>query len=346
MTMNGDVTPGGLATTYQFEYRPVGYAGTPTNAPLSPAAAGYGSGAHGVSATTTNVNPNFAYEYRLVATNALGSHVGQFKSFTISPPAPPAPPSGGGSGGSGSLNLGVTVSAAKTTLAPNETVEIRVTVAHKSGSVSATQLWALIALPADATLLGAPAVDRGSGCTGATQLSCYLELLTPSVSTVVRFSINVGGVGSKVVTARLTQLQTDTVASDNSASLSLDVRAPAVPIPAAPSGGGSTAAVKVLTGTNRANTLNGTAGRDVLRGLGGNDRLFGRGGADRLLGGLGNDRLVGGPGADILEGGAGRDTVESRDGTRDVVRCGPGRDWVVADRLDWVASDCELVRRR
>ena len=43
MTVYGDITPGGLATTYQFEYRPVGYAGTPTNTPLSPAAAGYGS---------------------------------------------------------------------------------------------------------------------------------------------------------------------------------------------------------------------------------------------------------------------------------------------------------------
>jgi hypothetical protein len=347
MTVNGTVMPGGLATTYQFEYRPVGYAGAPTNTPLAPADAGYGTGAHGVTATTTNVNPNFAYEYRLVATNALGSHVGEFKSFTISPAAPPTtPPSGGGGGGAGgSLNLGVTVSGAKTTLAPNETVEIRVTVAHKSGTVSATQLVALIGLPADAKLLGAPAVDRGSGCTGTTQLSCYLEFLPPAATTVVRFSINVGAVGGKVVTARVLQLQTDTIAGDNSASVSLDVRAPAVPIPAAP-GSGVMGPVKFLTGTKRANTLNGSAGRDVLRGLGGNDRLFGRGGSDRLFGGLGNDRLVGGPGADTLEGGPGRDVLETRDGTRDIVRCGPGRDTAIADRSDWVGQDCELVRRR
>ena len=238
------------------------------------------------------------------------------------------------------------VSAAKTTLAPNETVELRVTVTHRSGNLSATQLRALIALPADATLAGPPAFDRGSGCTGSAQLNCYLDFLAPAASTVIRFSINVGGIGGKVVTARTQQLQTDTDARDNSASVSLDVRAPAVPIPAAPGSGGSTGAVKVITGTNRANTLNGTAGRDVLRGLGGNDRLFGRGGADRLYGGLGNDRLVGGPGADIIEGGPGRDTVEARDKTRDVVRCGPGRDTVVADKADWVARDCETVRRR
>jgi Ca2+-binding RTX toxin-like protein len=166
------------------------------------------------------------------------------------------------------------------------------------------------------------------------------------VTTVVRFSINVGGIGGKVITAQVFQLQTDTVPTDNSASVSLDVRAPAVPIPAAPGGGASAGTIKVLTGTNRANTLNGTAGRDVLRGLGGNDRLFGRAGADRLFGGSGNDRLVGGPGVDILEGGLGRDLIETRDRTRDVVRCGPGRDTALADRLDWVAQDCEIVRRR
>ncbi len=350
MTVYGDVTPGGLATTYQFEYRPVGSTVTPTKTPLAPASAGYGAAAQAVTATTTNVNPNFAYEYRLVATNSLGSHVGQFNSFTISPPAPPAPPpsSGGGTSSSGgSLNLGVTVSTAKATLVPNETVEIRVTVAHKGGTaLSATQLRALIGLPVDTFLLGPPAYDRGSGCTGTTQLNCNLDFLAPAATTVVRFSINVGGVGNKVITARLLQLQTDTVPGDNSASVALDVRAPAVPAPAAPRTGAGTGTVKTLNGTSRANTLNGTAGRDVLRGLGGNDRLFGRGGVDRLFGGLGNDRLVGGPGADTLEGGPGRDLLEARDGARDVLRCGPGRDTVVADRLDWVARDCELVRRR
>ena len=350
MTVYGDVTAGGLATTYQFEYRPVGSTVTPTKTPLSPADAGYGTSAHGVTATTTNVNPNFAYEYRLVATNSLGSYVGQFNSFTISPPTPPPSSGGGGSGGGGSggggsLNLGVTVSAAKTTLAPNETVELRVTVTHRSGNLSATQLRALIALPADATLAGPPAFDRGSGCTGSAQLNCYLDFLAPAASTVIRFSINVGGVGGKVVTAR-TPATPDRHRRARQLGLRLARRSrPAVPIPAAPGSGGSAGAVKVITGTNRANTLYGSAGRDVLRGLGGNDRLFGRGGADRLYGGLGNDRLVGGPGADILEGGPGRDTVEARDKTRDVVRCGPGRDTVVADKADWVARDCETVRR-
>jgi Ca2+-binding RTX toxin-like protein len=203
---------------------------------------------------------------------------------------------------------------------------------------------ALIALPAGATLSGPPAYERGSGCIGSASIDCYLEFLPPTASTVVRFSIDVGVAGTKTVTARVTRRETDTDASDDVASLTLDVRAPATRT--SPSTGSGSATTKVVNGSARADTLNGSAGRDLLRGLGGNDRLFGRGGDDRLLGGAGDDRLVGGAGKDVLESGAGRDVVESRDGVRDVVRCGAGKDTAVADRLDWVGRDCELVRRR
>ena len=344
MTLSGDVTPGGLPTTYQFQYRPEGSTVTPTTAPVAPADAGYGGVAHGVTATTATIIQSFAYEYRLVATNALGSHAGVFRSVTIAPPAPPAPPPP--SGGGGSLNLGVTIAAAKTTLAPNETVEISVTVQHKSGGLSATVVYAMITLPYDATLVGPPAYDRGSGCVGTTTLMCNVDFLPPSTSAVIRFSLNAGAVGAKVIAARVTQSQTDTAAGDSSASVSLDVRAPVTATPAAGSTGSVGTQTKVITGNERANTLNGSPGRDILRGLGGNDRLFGRAGADRLYGGRGSDRLVGGTGRDTIEGGAGNDLVESRDGARDVIRCGPGRDTVVADRLDWISRDCERSRRR
>ena len=75
----------------------------------------------------------------------------------------------------------------------------------------------------------------------------------------------------------------------------------------------------------------------MLRGLGGPDRLWGLGGADKLFGG---------PGKDTLLGGDGNDTIWARDGARDSIVCGRGRDVVTADRLDRVARDCELVRRR
>ena len=84
----------------------------------------------------------------------------------------------------------------------------------------------------------------------------------------------------------------------------------------------------------------------MLRGLGGNDRLFGRGGVDRLFGGTATTGWS--VGRERTPSRAGREETRSRHETetRDVVRCGPGRDTVVADRVDWVARDCETVRRR
>ena len=67
-------------------------------------------------------------------------------------------------------------------------------------------------------------------------------------------------------------------------------------------------------------------------------------GNDVLYGGRGDDRLDGGPGRDRLFGGPGNDMLRARDGARDVVDCGPGRDTAVIDRFDRV-SGCETVRR-
>jgi Ca2+-binding RTX toxin-like protein len=98
---------------------------------------------------------------------------------------------------------------------------------------------------------------------------------------------------------------------------------------------------------------------NTLIGGPGNDRLFGGYAQDTLLGGPGNDTIAGGPSIDVIKGGPGRDridgegggdVIDARDGERDVVRCGPNSydrvDSVGADRVDVVASDCELVRRR
>jgi len=97
--------------------------------------------------------------------------------------------------------------------------------------------------------------------------------------------------------------------------------------------------------------LFGMAGRDVLRGGSGSDRLWGGTGADRLVGGSGADELWGGAGADRLTGGSGRDrfhggggrdVIDARDGARESVDCGPGRDTARVDRRDRVRG-CERV---
>ncbi len=105
---------------------------------------------------------------------------------------------------------------------------------------------------------------------------------------------------------------------------------------------GTVAARPLLEGTKKADTLRGGPAAETIRGGRGNDRLSGGGGNDLLLGGPGRDRLNGGRGRDVLEGGAGRDRLEARDGKRDRVGCGPGRDTAVVDRGDRVRG-CENV---
>ena len=54
----------------------------------------------------------------------------------------------------------------------------------------------------------------------------------------------------------------------------------------------------------------------------------------------------GGNGTDRLFGADCDDRVLARDGASDVIGCGPGRDYVTADRRDVVGVDCERVSRR
>lgn len=100
----------------------------------------------------------------------------------------------------------------------------------------------------------------------------------------------------------------------------------------------------VVFGLAGADRLEGRAGHDCLLGGSGNDILLGEGGSDRLTGGRGNDRLVGGPGVNAYDAGPGRDTVDARNGVRETVRCGSGRDAARIDRSDRVVG-CEVVSR-
>jgi Ca2+-binding RTX toxin-like protein len=110
-----------------------------------------------------------------------------------------------------------------------------------------------------------------------------------------------------------------------------------------------------LSGGASSDTLLGGNGTDRLDGGTGSDRLDGGAGDDRLNGGAGNDLLIGGARNDVLTGGAGRnvyragpgnDRIDARNKQRDRIDCGPGRDGVVADRIDVVARNCETILRR
>jgi len=91
-------------------------------------------------------------------------------------------------------------------------------------------------------------------------------------------------------------------------------------------------------------TVTGSSGPDTIFGTGRADTIDGRGGNDEILGFGGADLLTGGAGADRILAGSGNDRVRVRDGRRDVVDCGPGRDTAQVDSADAVRR-CEVVRR-
>lgn len=112
--------------------------------------------------------------------------------------------------------------------------------------------------------------------------------------------------------------------------------------------------LNTYTGSRRGDDYGGFLyGGDAIYGLGGDDSLRAYRGSDCVYGGRGDDQMAGMDGPDVLDGGPGLDDVGAgqgndrilvRDGQRDTVRCGGGRDSVKADGLDRVLG-CEQVRR-
>jgi Ca2+-binding RTX toxin-like protein len=236
-------------------------------------------------------------------------------------------------------NLGVSLAPSATTTQPGGLVDVTAWVAN-TGGAGALQTHLDIALPQGLTLVGPPAYERGSGCTGTQQIDCFLDYVPNGDRTRVLFEVRASAAGPQTITATTTA-DRDSDPSDNAANLAIDVVAPTVPPVTTPT---THTAPRTFAGSARADRLTGTAGADVLYGLGGNDVLRGGKGNDVLYGGRGNDVLDGGPGLDRLYGGPGTDTLRARDGRRDVVDCGPGRDVAYVDRIDRV-SGCERVVR-
>jgi Ca2+-binding RTX toxin-like protein len=215
---------------------------------------------------------------------------------------------------------------AKTTnLEPGGADELTIFLTNAAGAGSSQQTHVVIALPSSVTLLGAPYFERGSGCTGSSSVDCFLDYLPNGQTTKVVLEVRAAAAGAQRITATASAAG-ETDVSDNSAALTLVVGGPPPPTPI-PAAHNTPAHGKTISGTARADRLVGTNYDDVLKGFGGNDTLIGGGGKDILYGGLGND------------------VIRARDGRRDVVDCGPGRDVAYVDRLDKVAKNCEVVRR-
>jgi uncharacterized repeat protein (TIGR01451 family) len=97
----------------------------------------------------------------------------------------------------------------------------------------------------------------------------------------------------------------------------------------------------VVYGDAGDDTIFGGDGDDRLEGRAGDDRVDGEAGADFVFGGAGDDRVIGGDDGDWLKGGAGADVLNAGpgddvllgrgDGTRDVLKGGPGKDQGLLD---------------
>jgi hypothetical protein len=260
-------------------------------------------------------------------------------AFTPTAPAPTPPPVGGGGGSGGQPippDLRLTLAAKSGATGIGGTDDISVTVVNAGGGSSRVALT--ITLPSGLSLVGPPAYDRGSGCSGTSVVVCDLDFLPADLTTRVLFSVRASEGGEQRISAAISSRELDANPIDNTATTTVVVAAPSITAP--------TTTTAPARATQHADRLIGTPLRDVLRGLGGADTILGVAGDDLLDGGTGNDTLVGGLGRDVLFGRAGNDVLSVRDGRRDRVVCGVGRDRVIADRLDVVARDCERTIRR
>jgi VCBS repeat-containing protein len=128
-----------------------------------------------------------------------------------------------------------------------------------------------------------------------------------------------------------------------------------------------------LSGTNNADLIKGNEGADNIDGKNGEDTISGGKGRDSMRGGRAGDVVGGGPASDMawgnqgndrlkadvevknpgpnqaaktksarkpnrLLGGSGNDTFRARNGKRDIIRGGPGRDKAFVDRVDTVTG--------
>ncbi len=225
--------------------------------------------------------------------------------------------------------------------------------ARNRGADRSTGTTVSVSAPAAAQVMSA-SVPGGSCAVSGSTVNCTLGALASGADANVVMTVRMPSTGSVAATGSIAGQQPDPTSGNNSATSTATVvgsqPGPGVTPTPTPSSSPTVAPVTtcstVRTGTGRADVLRGTAGSDRITGKGGNDRITGLAGNDCINAGKGNDRISGGPGTDSIIAGPGKDVVKAKDGTKDRIDCGSGRDRVIADRKDKVAGSCEVVKRR
>ena len=99
--------------------------------------------------------------------------------------------------------------------------------------------------------------------------------------------------------------------------------------------------VQLGPGRNDVRVLGGVPvlpGPNLIQGNKGKDKIQGGQSDEQIKAGKGKDNVNPGPGRDNVDLGPGRDTINSRDGDRDVVNGGKGKDVATVDRKDKVKN--------
>jgi Ca2+-binding RTX toxin-like protein len=255
--------------------------------------------------------------------NADGTCEGLFGPATpqLAEPAwrPKTPP---GLPAIGCVDLRLGIAASSDAVGLRQSVVYHVTVGN-DGSETATGIRVAASAEGSATL-----ARVASGCTGRATLTCVLPALPSERSNALELLASSRRPGSLGAAVMVSADETDSDPSTNS------VRVTTAVLPCS------------IVGTAGNDAINGTKGPDSICGRSGWDRINALGGNDTIDAGSGNDTVDAGKGRDTVKGGGGLDVILVADGERDVVDCGTENDEVVADRIDSVAKNCEVVIRR
>jgi uncharacterized repeat protein (TIGR01451 family) len=192
---------------------------------------------------------------------------------------------------------------------------------------------------------GKPSCRGGTG-RAAGVLTCPLGALAPGDKVGLGLVFGVTGKASKGAGKGAKRKETNVATVSSGSPSDPNLKNNVARALASIDDGGAGCPALSQTGTRGNDRLNGSGRPETILGLSGNDRLNGKRGLDCLFGGDGRDVLIGGPERDYMEGGDGNDRILAADGRPDTIDCGPGRDLVIADRVDRVARNCERVRRR
>jgi uncharacterized repeat protein (TIGR01451 family) len=92
-----------------------------------------------------------------------------------------------------------------------------------TGDQTASSLVLALHLPDGMRLVGPPFYERGSGCTGTSNLTCDLDFLAGGSSTLIRYSVQVTKPGPLTMTAVASSAAPDARPGDNTASFTVDL---------------------------------------------------------------------------------------------------------------------------